>query len=216
MYHRATCGRSCQFTQLFVLPEKRAHNFLQEPLSNMSEAVLCKGLKRVAMWTSSAGVEMDHDRSQSLSNEKTVGAGGRSHSTATLSDGQWDTKAFWSAPPEQNKKVQKLNHVNGHVTSWPDTLVGWRKASTFSPQRAQECAQKHPFLLTEDPLNPKAYRGRVLAMNVATQAALSLVPSRRTTAIMIDSRDCASHTVLSSGSSFDFATSTSLIHSNVT
>ena len=39
----------------------------------------------------------------------------------------------------------------------------------------------------------------VLAMNVATQAALSLVPSRRTTAIMMDSRDCASHTVLSSG-----------------
>ena len=39
----------------------------------------------------------------------------------------------------------------------------------------------------------------VLAMNVATQAALSLVPSRRTTAIMMNSRDCASHTVLSSG-----------------
>ena len=80
------------------------------------------------------------------------------------------------------------------------------KACTFSPHKLRSAPETHPFLLTEDSLNPKTYRGRIkqiifgtingLAMNVATQVALSLVPSRRTSAIMMDFRNCASHTVV--------------------
>ena len=79
------------------------------------------------------------------------------------------------------------------------------EASTFSPHKLRSAPETHPFLLTEDSFNPKAYRGRIkqiifgtingLAMNVATQVALSLVLSRRTSAIMMDFRNCASHIV---------------------
>ena len=79
------------------------------------------------------------------------------------------------------------------------------EASIYSPQKLRSVPETHPFLLTEHSFNPKAYRGRIkqimfgtingLAMNVATQVALSLVLSRRTSANMMDFCNCASHTV---------------------
>ena len=109
---------------------------------------------------------------------------------------------------------EELEDLSGRpsVTS---SLCGPRRKSTtqlggegsiFSPHKLRSVPETHPFLLTEDSFNPKAHRGRIkqiimfgtingLAMNVATQVALSLVLSRRTSANMMDFHNCASHTV---------------------
>ena len=45
--------------------------FLQKPISNMSETVLCNGAKRDAVGTRSVGGELGQDRSQKFSSKET-------------------------------------------------------------------------------------------------------------------------------------------------
>ena len=106
-------------------------------------------------------------------------------------------------PPVRRFSGEELEDLSGR-TSVTSSLCGLRRksmtqlggeASTFSSRKLRSAPEPHPFLHTEDSFNPKADRGRIkqimfgtingLAMNVATQVALSLVLSR-TSAIMMD------------------------------
>ena len=91
---------------------------------------------------------------------------------------------------------------HGLVTDWEGMERIWHH--TFY-EVLRVAPDKHPVLLTEVPLNPKANRERVArimfetfnvpAMYVAIQAVLSLYASGRTTGIVMDSGDGVSHTV---------------------
>jgi len=91
---------------------------------------------------------------------------------------------------------------NGIITNWDDMEKIWDY--TFYNQ-LRVVPEEHPVLLTEAPLNPKANREKMTqmmfenfnlpAMHVAIQAVLALYGSGRTTGIVMDSGDGASHTV---------------------
>lgn len=90
---------------------------------------------------------------------------------------------------------------HGVVTNWDDMVKVWE----YTFERLRVDPSKHPVVLTEAPLNPKANREkmteimferfRVPAMYVAIQAVLALYASDRTTGIVFDSGDSVSHSV---------------------
>ena len=91
---------------------------------------------------------------------------------------------------------------HGIVTNWDDMEKIWHH--TFYNE-LPVAPDEHPVLVTEAPLNPKANRERMIqimfeifnvpAMYVAFQAVCSLYVSKRTTGMLMDSRDGVSHTV---------------------
>ncbi|KAH8266308.1 hypothetical protein KR038_011978 [Drosophila bunnanda] len=91
---------------------------------------------------------------------------------------------------------------HGVVTNWNDMEMIWEH--TFNDM-LRIAPDEHPVMLTEAPLNPKGNREKmtqimferfnVPAMYVAIQAVLSLYASGRTTGIILDSGDGATHTV---------------------
>ncbi|MDJ1185683.1 actin [Roseofilum casamattae] len=106
------------------------------------------------------------------------------------------------ARSQQEMLALKNPIEHGIVTNWDDMEKIWHH--TFY-NKLQVDPSKHPVLLTEAPLNPKANREKmtqimfetfkVPAMYVAIQAVLSLYASGRTTGIVLDSSDGVSHTV---------------------
>ncbi|KYQ96675.1 actin domain-containing protein [Tieghemostelium lacteum] len=91
---------------------------------------------------------------------------------------------------------------HGIITNFQDMETLWHY--TFTNELRVD-PSKHPVLLTEAPLNPKANRERMLeimfenfdvpALYVAIQAVLSLYASGRTTGVVLDCGDGVCHTV---------------------
>ncbi|GAM26799.1 hypothetical protein SAMD00019534_099740 [Acytostelium subglobosum LB1] len=91
---------------------------------------------------------------------------------------------------------------HGIVTNWADMETLWEY--TFMNELRVD-PSKHPVLLTEAPLNPKANREKMLeimfesfqvpALYIAIQAVLSLYASGRTTGTVLDCGDGVCHTV---------------------
>jgi actin-related protein len=91
---------------------------------------------------------------------------------------------------------------HGVVTNWDDMESIWRH--TFYNE-LRVAPEEHAVLLTEPPLNPRANRERatatmfetfgVRAVFVATAARLALYASGRTTGVVVECGDGASHTV---------------------
>ncbi|KAM9976676.1 hypothetical protein ACTFIR_010520 [Dictyostelium discoideum] len=91
---------------------------------------------------------------------------------------------------------------HGIITNWNDMEALWEY--TFTNELRVD-ASKHPVLLTEPPLNPKANRERMVetmfeyfntpAVYIAIQAVLSLYASGRTTGTVLDCGDGVCHTV---------------------
>ncbi|EGC33589.1 hypothetical protein DICPUDRAFT_80660 [Dictyostelium purpureum] len=91
---------------------------------------------------------------------------------------------------------------HGVITNWNDMESLWEY--TFTTELRVD-PSKHPVLLTEPPLNPKANRERMVetmfevfqvpALYIATQAVLSLYASGRTTGTVLDCGDGVCHTV---------------------
>ena len=100
--------------------------------------------------------------------------------------------------------VLKLRYPieHGIVTNWDDMEEIWRH--TFYNE-LRVAPEEHPTLLAEAPLIPKANREKmtqilfetfnVPAFYVAIQAVLLLYASGRTTGVVLDSGNGASHTV---------------------
>ncbi|KAF8463391.1 hypothetical protein DFH94DRAFT_796357 [Russula ochroleuca] len=88
---------------------------------------------------------------------------------------------------QSRRGVLKLRYPieRGIVTNWDGVEEIWRH--TFYNE-LRVAPEEHPSLLTEAPLNPKANREKIVAV-------LSLYTSGRTTGVVLDSGNSASHTV---------------------
>ncbi|CAG9761940.1 unnamed protein product [Ceutorhynchus assimilis] len=90
----------------------------------------------------------------------------------------------------------------GNITDWDNMEEIWRQAFY---EVLHVTPKDHPVLLTESPLNPKFKREKMAqimfeyfgipAMYLANQAVLSLYASGRSTGIVLESGDGASHAV---------------------
>jgi len=106
---------------------------------------------------------------------------------------------------EAHLKPDVIGHCpieKGVITNWDDMELVWHHTLV---NELRVAINEHPILLSEPPLNPKEARERtaqtlfetfhVPELYLQTQAVLALYASGRTTGIVCDSGDGATHTV---------------------
>jgi len=114
------------------------------------------------------------------------------------------TDSYVGEEAQSKREILNLEYPieHGIVTNWDGVEKIWHHVCYNELRVAPE---EHPFLVTEKPLNPKLNREKMVnllfekfncpSLYFPTQACLSLYASGRTTGIVVDSGDGASHTV---------------------
>ncbi|XP_054161001.1 actin, clone 302-like [Oppia nitens] len=132
---------------------------------------------------------------------------GRSREQGLVAKGigkkKWDD-SYVGNEAQSRRDILAMNYPieRGLVTNWDDMETVWHH-TLYNELRA--ITERHPILLTECPLNPKANREKSVqimfetfdmpAMYLANQAVLSLYASGHITGIVVDSGYTVTHTV---------------------